>query len=61
MINLIKIWDFIKSFLPSKKEIKRDQVQIKGNKNITVINIRIYNSYLKDEDIKSKYNKDKNT
>lgn len=61
MINLIKIWDLIKSFLPSKKQVKRDQVQISGNKNITIIkNYNIYNNYFNQEDIKSEYNKNKN-
>ncbi len=58
MINLVKIWDLIKSFLPFKKQVKRDQVQIGGNRNITIINI--YNTYFEQKDIKSEYNKNKN-
>ena len=58
MINLVKIWDLIKSFLPFKRQVKRDQVQIGGNRNITIINI--YNTYFEQKDIKSEYNKNKN-
>jgi len=48
---IIKIWSFIKSLF-FKREIGRDNID--GNKNI-VININIYNSPSKPEDIKSKY------
>jgi len=61
MINLVKIWDLIKSFLPFKRQVKRDQVQIGGNRNITIIkNYNIYNNYYNQEDIKLEYNRNKN-
>lgn len=66
MINLVTIWDLIKSFLPSKNEAKRDQTRVDGNKNITIINnniiinYNISNNYFEQENIKSEYNKNKN-
>lgn len=58
MINFIKMWNFIKSFLSPKKKFERDRIQVDGNKNITIINI--YNNYSNENDIKSSYNKNKN-
>ncbi len=58
MINFIKMWNFIKSFLSPKKKLERDRIQVDGNKNITIINI--YNNYSNENDIKSSYNKNKN-